>query len=47
MDPDRLKNPVYGWRGYSQQGTGNIRRELAEEFNISRKPERQNNLEAF
>jgi hypothetical protein len=47
MNPDRLKKPVYCWRRDSQQGTGNIRRELAEEFNISGKPERQNDLEAF
>jgi hypothetical protein len=47
MDSNRLKKPVYSWRRDSQQGTGNIRRELAEEFNISRKPERQNDLEAF
>ena len=47
MDSDRLKNPVYGWRRDSQQGTGNIRRELAEELNISGKPDRQDGFEAF
>ena len=47
MNPDRLKNPVYGWRRDSQQGTGNIRRELAEELNISGKPDRQDGFEGF
>lgn len=47
MDPDRFQNPVYGGRRDLQQGLCHIHGEFTEALNITRQPDRQDDLETF